>query len=79
MEVMFIKSIKKKLSIIALAASILGCKSAMAMSPLSGNSLVSAGYEISMVRKSLAEMVLKKNLEKEIKLILVCPFLHWMI
>ena len=39
------KSIKKKLSIIALAASILGCKSAMAMAPISGNSLTSAGYE----------------------------------
>lgn len=44
MEVMFMKSVKKKLSIIALAASILGCKSAMAVSPFVSPS-ISAGQE----------------------------------
>lgn len=67
------KSIKKKLSIIALAASILGCKSAMAMAPLSGNSLTSAGYEYFNGKKKSGRNGSKEKSQKRDKVDISLP------
>ena len=71
------KSIKKKLSIIALAASILGCKSAMAMAPLSGNSLTSAGYEYFNGKKKSGRNGSKEKSQKRDKVDISLPVPTW--
>ena len=66
------KSIKKKLSIIALAASLLGCKSAMAVSPFASPS-ISAGQQYFNGKKKSGRNGSKEKSQKRDKVDISLP------